>query len=59
MKASIVTAVANLVGAIIIAASVFLGFQKMWDQKEKHHYNEMFVLDKIRSDVRHLSINLP
>jgi large-conductance mechanosensitive channel len=59
MKASIITAVANLIGAVIIAVSVtFVGFmiydqmEKQYDQKEKHHKREMDQLESIRDAMR-------
>ena len=52
----------NLVGAIIIAASILLGFGMLWDQREKQHKEEIkelkdlsFLIDAVS---RHISQEL-
>ena len=47
MKAAIV----NLVAALLIAASILLGFGMLWEQREKQHKKEISELKKLDASV--------
>ena len=53
-------AIINLVGAIIIAASILLGFGMLWDRREKQHKEEIselkglsFMIGGVSRDLSH------
>ena len=54
MKEAVVRAVANLLCAIIIAISIFIGFGMLWeqdqldrDQREKHHREQKTLMSAL------------
>ena len=54
MKEAIVRAVANLLGTIIIAVSIFIGFGMLWEQdqldsvqREKHHEEQKTLMSAL------------
>ena len=69
MKEAVVRAVANLLCAIIIAISIFIGFGMLWEQdqldykqREKHHEEQktlMSALIAVISDQSSKSVTKP
>ena len=54
MKEAVVRAVANLLGTIIIAVSIFIGFGMLWEQdqldyeqREKHHEEQKTLMSAL------------
>jgi len=54
MKETVVRAVANLLGTIIIAVSIFIGFGMLWErdqsdyeQRERHHEEKKTLMSAL------------